>query len=211
MTVSELITSAYRLIGVLGAGEAASESEINDGFERLNTLIEAWNGTPDAIVERKVSSVSGASGTASLGTRPLMILSASCTASGVTVPVEVCTPARWAEASMERGITAVFSRAVFCDYAYPSATLYIAPLSGGSIQLVSLVPAFTEFADIDDTVTLAPGFRKALLYSLAVESAPEYGRSAPAEVLQTLADTLGGLATLNQMTRGAVPVAAAAA
>jgi hypothetical protein len=210
MTVAQLITSAYRLIGILGAGEAASASELADGFERLNTLIETWNATPDAIVERKVSSVSGASGTASLATRPLMILSASCTASGVTVPVEVCTPARWAEASMERGITAIFNRAVFCDYAFPTSTLYVAPLSGGTIQLISLVPAFTAFSATSDTVTLAPGFQKALLYSLAVESAPEYGRSAPAEVMQTLADTLGGLATLNQHTRGAVPVAAAA-
>jgi hypothetical protein len=74
------------------------------------------------------------------------------------------------------------------------------------------VPAFTVFSATSDSVALAPGFQKALLYSLAVESAPEYGRSAPAEVTQTLADTLGQLATLNKATRGAgAPVAQAAA
>jgi hypothetical protein len=210
MTVAQMISSALRLVGVIGAGESPSTSELNDSFERLNALIEAWNATPDAIVERKVSSVSGSSATAALATRPLIILAASCTASGVSVPVEVCTPEKWAVAQMERGITAIFTRSIFCDYAYPTATLYLAPLSGGTIQLISLVPAFTEFADTDDAVTLAPGFRKALLYSLAVELAPEYGRIAPPEVLKTLADSLGGLATLNQMTRGAIQAQAAA-
>jgi hypothetical protein len=143
----------------------------------------------------------------------LRIVSASCTTSGITVPVKVCTPVEWTEYVMERSVSAVLTRALWCDYGYPTATVHVAPLSSGTLEAILIVPAFTTFTSLSDGIpAMPPGYLKALQYSLSVELAPKFEREVPPGI-QALADsTLAGLARLNMATRGTVvdPTPAAA-
>lgn len=210
MTYAELCTKALLEIGVIAAGETPAASETTHAQGTLNDIVDAWNSSPDAVGERAVVSVSGTSSPATLATRPLLILSASCTASGVTVPVEVHhSPESWAAATMERGITAIFNRHVFCDYQYPESHLHIAPLSSaGSLQVIAFHPIFTAVTDFDDDVELAPGYRLALMLELAVALAASYGRPVPTELAARLAGAKGALGTLSQARRAAAASAA---
>lgn len=213
MIYTDLITDALQKIGALASGESPSTQERDDAFDRIKDIIEAWNAEPDLIVKQTVTDLAFA-GTASaaLGTRPLLILAATAIYNGVvTVPVEVCTPTRWAEIALDRAGTATFPKGCICDYGYASATIYVGPKFTGTLQIVQLLPGFTEPSAVGDTVTLPPGYRKALMYALAVELAPEYDRPVPAVVAETAVSSKAALQRLNAFTRTAVGDAAVVA
>jgi hypothetical protein len=109
---------------------------------------------------------------------------------------------------MQRSITALWPAGLICDYAYPLATIEVAPLSSAFVELVYVVAAFVTYANQSDSVDLPAGYTKALQYALAVDWAPEFGRTLDQSVIATAQSAAGDLATLNQYTRsGPAPAA----
>src|SRR5262249_33698040 len=67
---------------------------------------------------------------------------------------------------------------LYCDYAYPNATCYIAPIPrlGGTMEIWMYLP-ITQFATVNDAIDLPPGYEAALRYNFALALRPEYPRS----------------------------------
>lgn len=178
MTVTELIHSSFRLIGAIAAGETLETAELTDAFATLNQLLSSWNTEGASIVGRKrLTLTTTLSNSYSLPERPVHIESASVSSGGIDSGLEIVDSAGW-ERVPEKAAQSVYVRVLYCDYAFPTATAYIAPIPRltGTLEvwIFVIVPAF---GSVSETVNLPPGYEMALRYGLALALLPEYPRS----------------------------------
>lgn len=178
-TVSELIHSSMRLIGAIAAGELLETNELDDAFVSLNQMLSSWDTEGASLVARKrlLVSVFGINGPYALPERPVRIESASVAAGGIDSQLELVDSAGW-ESTPEKQAQSVYVRRLFCDYAYPAASVYIAPIPrlGGQLEMWVYVP-ITQFATLATVVDLPPGYEMAVRYNFAIALLPEYPRS----------------------------------
>ena len=169
-TPRKLAYDAYRLLGVLRPGQSTSEDAINDAFEALNALVDAWKierlmvfaiaGTPYTVPP-------GGGGTFTLGpggtfsqTAPVRVESASWSTTG-TVPV--ISTEQW-----QRGLSGIYF-----DGRYPLTTMRVRPdaNAGDTLTLYQWEP-LSGFATADSCADLPPGYALALRYNLACQLYP---------------------------------------
>jgi hypothetical protein len=185
-TASDLIHSAMRLIGAIASGETLETFELNDGLVTLNQLLASWNTEGASLVSRKrlLIAVASTNGPYTLAERPVRIEAASVAAGGIDSQLELVDSAGW-EATPEKQAQSVYVRKLYCDYGYPTAAVYIAPIPrmGGQLEMWIYVP-LAQFASLAQVIDLPPGYEAAVRYNLAMALLPEYPR---AQVDQTLA------------------------
>jgi hypothetical protein len=188
-TVTELIHSSFRLIGAIAAAETLETNELDDALVSLNQMLASWNTEGASLVARKrlLVSVSGINGPYSLPERPVRIESASVAAGGIDSQLELVDSASW-ESTPEKQAQSVYVRRLFCDYAYPNASVYIAPIPrlGGQLEMWVYVP-LTAFASLATVVDLPPGYEIAVRFNFAMVLLPEYPRSQVDPTLPTQA------------------------
>jgi hypothetical protein len=168
-----------RLLGAIAAAETLETNELNDAFVTLNQLVASWNTEGASLVARKrlLLSVAGTNGPYSLPERPVHIESASVASGGIDSRLDIVDSAGW-EATPEKLAQSVYVQKLYCDYGYPSAAVYIAPIPrlGGQLEIWIYVP-MPQFASLATVIDLPPGYEMALRYNLAVALLPEYPRS----------------------------------
>jgi len=180
-TVSDLIHSSFRLIGAIAAGEVLETNELNDAFVSFNQMLASWNTEGASLVGRLRGLIPLNSSTNSylLNDRPVRIESASVSVStGVMdAPLQIVDSVGW-EATPEKQAQSVYTKVLYCDYAYPNSTIYIAPRPrlGGTLE-IWMYALIAQFATVNDVVDLPPGYEIALRYNFAVALLPEYPRS----------------------------------
>ncbi len=178
-TVGEMIHSSMRLIGAIAAGELLETKELDDAFVTFNQMVASWNTEGASLVARKklTVSVSATNGPFTLPERPVRIESGSVASGGIDSQLEIVDSAGW-EATPEKLAQSVYVRKLFCDYAYPTAAVYIAPVPRlpGTLE-IWIYATLAEFTAVDQVIDLPPGYEIALRYNLAVALLPEYPRS----------------------------------
>jgi hypothetical protein len=168
-----------RLLGAIAAAETLETNELNDALVTLVQLQASWNTEGASLVARKrlLLNVAGTNGPYTLAERPIRIESASVASGGIDSRLDIVDSAGW-EATPEKMAQSVYVQKLYCDYGYPFAAVYIAPVPrlGGQLEVWIYVPmpAFTSLAQ---TIDLPPGYEIALRYNLAVALLPEYPRS----------------------------------
>ena len=184
-TVSELIHSSFRLTGIIAAGETLETAEANDAFVSLNQMVATWNLEGASLVGRKpvTQALTTATQSYALAARPVKIESASVSAGGTDHPLEIVDSMGWEQIG-EKGALAIVTRKLYCDYQYPTATVYLwpAPRTTGTLEMWTLA-TITAFASLAATVDLPPGYEMALRYNFALAIGPEYGRPADPAVV----------------------------
>jgi len=178
-SVTQLIHSSFRLIGAIASGETLETQELNDAFASLNQMIALWNTEGTSLVGRKrlTQAVSGSNGPYTLSERPVKIEAASVASGGIDSPLTIVDSAGW-ETVPEKAMQSVYVKVLYCDYAYPSATVYIAPIPrlGGTLEIWIWLP-ITQFSDVNQVIDLPYGYEQALRYGFAVALLPEFPRS----------------------------------
>ncbi len=178
-TVSDLIHSSFRLIGAIASGETLETAELNDAFVAINQMISSWNTEGLSLVgrQRLLIPVAPPANQWNLATRPVRIESASLAISGIDSPIELVDSAGW-ETVPEKSMLSVYARKLFCDYLYPTSSVYLWPIPrlNGTLELWIYAP-IPAFLAVTDTIDLAPGYEIALRYDFAVALLPEYPRS----------------------------------
>jgi len=218
-TVTQLIHSSFRLIGAIASGETLETQELTDAFASLNQMIALWNTEGASLVGRKrlLLSVSGMNGPFALSERPIKIEAASVASGGIDSPLAIVDSAGW-EQVPEKQMQSVYVKVLYCDYAYPTSSVYIAPIPrlGGSLEIWIYV-IIPQFATVNDSIDLPPGYEDALRYAFAVALLPEYPRSQADPSLPAQAQAYkGAIMQLNasnhmkSMAQPTVPVAPAA-
>lgn len=216
MTAQELINSAMRALGELASGETPTTQESNDAFERLNQLLASWSAENLPIPYLAVESFAltgaqsytiGPSGTFNTA-RPLRLVAAnSVAANGAASPAEVITARQWTEIrDKSRGGT--LAEKVYLNPGYPLGTLYVWPKATGSQIELHSYKALAAFPSLSTTVDLPPGYERALIFGLALDLAPEYGRPVGDALAKAAAESKAALAALNLVNlTGAAPPA----
>ena len=197
MTALQIIQSALRTLGVLASGEAPSAAESSDALLALNNMIDSWS-TQSLLIPnqiREVFALVSGQQTYQMGvgasdfntSRPMQIIRALIQLTNespvVELPMEILTMEQYAGIIL-KGSTSVFPLSLYSDNANPMTTISVWPVptdSSNNLVLYSWKP-LVDIAAINTTLSLPPGYQRALIYNLAMELSSEYGRSPSQEV-----------------------------
>lgn len=190
-TASDLINRALRLIGALEPGESPSAQETADGLTALNAMIDSWQTERLAIYAMQATTkvLTVGDGTYTIGssgdintTRPVRINSAYITKDSIDYPCDQLTSQGY-RSFADKTTTTNIPEYFYYEPTYPLGTIYLYPVPSEAVTLnLNLWVPIQSFATSSTSVSLPPGYERALTYSLAVEIAPEYGKSVSAEV-----------------------------
>lgn len=205
-----MIQRSMRLVGALGSGETASAEEGADGLSALNTMLDSWSVQhlyvhqikqlgPLALVSGQASYTIGPGGDFNVE-RPVKITYAFVRdpATNNDEPVEVTTERSVYDRLEFKGSQSSYPDLLFYEAAMPLGriSLYYTPVSAYSLFLDVYSP-LASFAALATDVTLPPGYRRAIEYALAIELAPEYGKSASQELAKSAGDAVAAIKRIN--------------
>lgn len=198
MTGQDLINGALRLIGVLAEGETASANTTNDALSALNDLLDSWSNESLLVspVVREVLSFASAGvkqvytfgpGGDLTTARPVTIQTAliqiNSSSPAIELPLDMLNQDQYS-AVVLKGTTSTYPTAIYIDDAYPALNMNVWPVptdSTSKLIIYSQKP-FTSAA-LSTPLSLQPGYLRALRFNLAIDLAPEFGKSAPQEVI----------------------------
>jgi hypothetical protein len=191
-TARDIISRAHRLLGAATSGDALPEAYYQDGLDALNDMLDGWTTQRLFIVSvaEVVTSVTGSPVTIGPGmaidiTRPVKLEpGAFVRVAGVDYPLT------WIERDVYNAFTLKTVTSTIPEYGYydaamPTGKVYLWPYSTTPLDLhLQVQVPLTEFADLATDYPLAPGYRKAIAYSLAEELAPELRELPPSVTRQ---------------------------
>jgi len=197
----DLITSAARLAGIVFKSEALDADEAQDGLESLNDMLASWTTDSLMVTGRTWESFS-ITGAASytIGTggtlntvRPTAIKAAFIRSGDIDYWMNPVTDEQY-ESITFKNFNSPFPDYFSYDNGYPLGKIRLYPKLSPSAELHLLnEKPLTEFASINTSVDLPPGWKRAIRYNLAVEIAGEYGVEPPALVVKIAGDSLGSV------------------
>jgi len=192
LTVRDLLRRSFYLIGVLAEGETPSADMLKDGMASLGEMLDSWSteslNIPAKVREEFPLVADKASYTmgplADLDTaRPVDIEYALVRHSdGQEVRLAIVSLAEWSDIALKStGSTAPYK--LFVEGTSPALTLrpWPVPNADSTLVLYSEKPLLS-IVNGNTEVELPPGYSRAIRYNLAIEMAPEYGKTVSAEV-----------------------------
>jgi len=193
-TAIHIIDRAYALLGYKAAGEALSSDDADYALDALNAMLDGWNTQSMFIVsaDEIVGTVSGVSATVGPGLtfdtpRPVDVLTGSFTRSaGIDYPVKWIDRETYANISLKT-VQSTFPQYAYYDANMPTANVYFYPAPAAPVDFhLAVQVQLTTFADLATDYPLAPGYLKALQYSLAEELSPGI-KDLPMLIMRTAA------------------------
>jgi hypothetical protein len=183
-TALDLITSGLVEIGVYADPETLSDADAQRGLTILNRMLDSWSNE-DLICFAQLEQ----SGTLSPGKfqykigagatfpdfplqRPIRLKVGPGSAylldpTGNRYPVDVYTRETWNQIGNISNVTANIPAAIFYDSQFPLATINVFPVPNiGYTLFWDSYLQLTEFSDLDDPVTLPPGYIQAIVSAL---------------------------------------------
>lgn len=189
-TAQDIIQDSLERIGVYAAGETMSSADAQRALTVLNDMLDSWSNeslTCFAILEQNGTLNPGqnsyqiGNGASDFNmTRPIKILEGPGTAylldsNNNRYPVDVIPQAQW---NMLWNIEAVNSNlpdTIFYDPQFPIGIINVYPQPNTSIQLYwDSYLQLSDFAELSTTVSLPPGYNRAIKACLALELGPYF-------------------------------------
>lgn len=191
-TVLELITEARNIVGVSDSTEPLEAEDAQDSLTLLNDLLESWNLEHLMLYEeiRETFSLVASQSVYTMGTganfntsRPVRIERASMLVNNAEIPMKIINRQTYISIT-DKTATATYPYYLYVDGDFANANLTVLPVptAVNTIVLYSW-SQLTAFASIDATVSLPPGYSRALKYNLAIEIGIREGAEVPTPVL----------------------------
>lgn len=213
-TVRDLIKGSMRLLGALSTGETPSADELSEGLFALNDMVESWSteGLIIPTMVREAFTLTAGTQTYTMGTggsfnttRPLVIEGAALEDQSATpkleIPVAVLTPIEWAALPLKT-MSSTLPTKLYAEGTSPLETVNIWPNPTVANKLVIYSrKAISSFAGANTTISLPPGYFRALKYNLAIEWAPEFGKDPSAVVVAIAERSLANIKRKNKRPR----------
>lgn len=202
MTVRDLIKGSMRLIGAIAAGEVPSANEQADALSALNSMLESWSNEGLLIYQISEETFSLISGQQRYTMGPLGDFN-TARPMGVShikvggVDLEVLDQDEWALINAKNAQSTQPSK-VFINWKSPQIELnfWPVPSSVKDVEIYTTKPLST-YASANDTISLPPGYERALRYNLALEIAPEFEKEPSGLVLKTATESKASIKRAN--------------
>lgn len=210
-TARDVIQKAMQKIGVLAEGETPTAQQAEDGLDSLNLMLESWAGKSLLTSAHIQSGFSLVSGTANytIGSnqtfntvKPFTVIDAFIRDSAnQDTGLEVVN--RDTYNSHGDKTTSGTPGIVFYDpgatqNANQTGTVYIYPSPDANYTLyLTMEQPFTALANLSSNVAFPTGYKRAIIYNLAVEIAPDYGVNIPAEIAKIASESLRNIENIN--------------
>jgi len=194
--VRDIVTAALRELGVLASGEVATADEANSGLEELNRLVDQWAGERLLIyrVTRTTWTLVSATQVYTVGTggtvnvvRPVYLdhvnFIDTSTSPDTEYKLTPLTDDAWA-AIAQKALTGTLPTNWHYNPTFPTGTLSLWPVpTSSTLQGALYAPQqVSEFASLDEVISLPPGYRRMLVKNLARDLAPSYDRPVHPEL-----------------------------
>lgn len=205
-TPLDSIKRAMRLLGVYQIGEAPTADECDTALYALNSMIDSWSTESLFIYSPTLDSVPlvanqstytvGPTGVV-ITTRPVEVLSATTvTYNGVTYPLSMSTLKDFNAIPVPTVTGIPNTMHVFPNTPDITIGLWPAPAATMTLNLWS-IKQITGTLALTDTLTLPPGYQRAIDYSLAEELAAEFDVNLPPRVQQIAATARRNIKRIN--------------
>jgi len=204
-TTLDLIKRSLRILDVRGSGESIPADESADALSVLNAMLDEWRNEKlmaYAFRDETVTMVDG-QGTYTVGptgdlvtTRPVKIESAYFTEGGYDYPINVLSRREW-DAITDKTTTSSFVDSIQLEGTYPDATIKVWPVpnAANSINIKTWTPL--SAMTLNQTLALPPGYENAIVYNLAIDIAPEFGREPTATIYRKAKSAKAGIKRVN--------------
>lgn len=191
-TALDIIERALRLNKVLGTGETLTSDEASDGLDALNTMLESWSlerlfvyqvvRTAKVLTSGDGNYTVGSGGDISI-TRPDQLEDA-CTISNGTIDYGLRLINDQQYQSIAFKTQTGLPEYLFFDPKYPLAEVNLYPVPNQAYTLtLTTWQSLQSFATLTDVVALPRGYKRAIEYNLAIETAPEFGGTIAPELM----------------------------
>lgn len=179
-TALQIVSRAAEIIGYKDPDETLSGGDSTNFLGILNSLVDGWNTQRLFIVAVAEVATTISTSPVTIGdgqtvdvARPVRIEDGSfIRISGSDYPITWVTREQY-DSIVDKGVTGDFACVGYYDAALPTANVYLWPVPTSPVSLhLQLQSQLSEFADLSTEYTLAPGYKKALEYSLAEELTP---------------------------------------
>lgn len=208
-TVRDWLTRSFRLAGILAEGETLQQPAIDVGLTVASELFDEWRTQRLTIfvqgrhvlplLANQQDYTIGAGGNWNFE-RPLWFDQASWLDShGLEQRIRLYTDDEW-EAIPIKGTQSTLPFGVYVNENYPLATgsVYPVPIDPTvSVVLYSPDSSILSVTDINASLSVPPGWAKALRYNLTVDLCNEYQLPIPEGVEATATRTLGNIKRTN--------------
>jgi len=217
VTVLDIITRAMRLINAIDAGGSPEADEAQTALDALNSLTDAWGSERltsyasarniyPLVTGQQVYQI-GPNAPDWVGPRPARLLRAgliipnSDPTEALERPIHILkTEAEYARIRV-KGLQSTLPTKIYFDHWYNnpdpqgavsnvgSANVYLwpCPIQAGLSVALYVPLLLAQFANLTQTISLPPGYARALVYNLALEIAPEFS-AQPSPVVAGIAD-----------------------
>lgn len=198
-TVLAVITKGMIHIGAKASGEVLTANEASDGLDAFNDVLETWSLQNLAVYGGDVVAFNTVANQASytIGTggnwvtsRPVHeIIDAYCTYQGVDFPIGIWTQTEYDAVSVKATASQIIDRLAYINgFPLGIVKLYPTPSAVVSIKL-NIATVLTNATAVGQTLTLPPGYVRALQYAVGLELSSQYGATidVSAEARSTMA------------------------
>jgi hypothetical protein len=213
VVANDIINGALRLIGVLAANEQPSYQESNNALVSLNNMLDAWSAQKLTAYQRVAETFAfvagqqsyqmGLSGTPDWSTaRPSeienMVWQQIQGSTTFQFQIQIINQDQWAALTVPT-VTSNISTKCWPNYTYPNLTLNFWPIPSAAynIYMISWKP-LSSFTTLQTAVSLPPAYTKAIIWNLAVDLTPEYGKPQRTDIIQMATNLHAQLKRVNQ-------------
>jgi hypothetical protein len=206
----QVITDSLKLIGVVAGHEVPTAAEQQDSFARLNELIDSWGTHAQTLLvaRRDVVPLVIGQQTYSVGPGEDIDLPTPMTIDAVSYVILGSSPAievflDWATdqayvGQPQKTLSSSPPQAVRYTRTHGPGALWVWPVPTLVQDLVLYWhEPLAQFPDLTTPVDLAPGYARALRFSLAMELTPEFGRPPDPVIAQAAREALADLKRAN--------------
>ena len=200
-TALTIITKAMLKAGILTRTEVPASDEANDALDALNDMLASWSNDSLLITSRvtELFNLTPGVGSYTIGDgqdfdtiRPIKIKEAHINSGLISYdPMYLCPDEVYQGFDLKTLQSIPDTLNYTNAYPYGRINLYPYPSQGYVLSLTS-EKELSQFT-LNQTVNLAPGWNRALIYNLAVELCPEYGQEVSPMLLKIANQSKGEL------------------
>ena len=179
------------LAPLLESGESPTATESSDALTALNQLLDSWQNERLMIYSYQTEQITmdGSSSSYTIGpsgdlvtTRPVEIMSAYMITGTTSLPVGILNKEEY-DSITDKTSTSDMAEYLYYEPVMPDGIIYLWPVvsSTNVLYLNTRVP-LTQFSSLSETVSLPPGYLRALSLNLRVEVSDDYNRPISASL-----------------------------